>query len=390
MPGYELFGEEEREAVNQLFDTNNGVLFAHGFVAQRKNVYKVREFETALARIVRSPSCQVVSSGSAALLVAIRALGVGQGDEVITSSFTFVATVEAILEAGATPVLTEIDETYNMDPKDLRARITSKTRLILPVHMAGAPARLEEILEIAREHEIPVLEDAAQAFGGTYRGQALGTFGDAGIFSFDFAKNITTGEGGAIVSASEDVIQRARELHDHGHQYNSSFPRGKDTRRSPGFNFRMTEIQAAIGLAQLTKLHDILRAQWRNKKKLRERLDGLDVEFRTVVDEGEIADTLIFALATRGAALGVAEKLAKEGVNTKNLPDAIDWHFAGTWDHMFRDVPSLKNCSEQWPKTRDLLERSIALPVNVMMSDVEINHTAKVLRQAISGAEVIQ
>lgn len=388
MPGYELFGEEEFQAIHELFNANNGVLFAHGFAAQRKNIFKVRELEAALAKTTQSPYCQVVSSGTAALFVAIRAFGIGPGDEVITSSFTFVATVEAILEAGATPVLTEIDETYNMDPEDLRARITPKTKLILPVHMAGAPAPMDEILEIAREHNIPVLEDAAQAFGGTYKGQALGTLGDAGIFSFDFAKNITTGEGGAIVSASEDLFQLARELHDHGHQYNSAVPRGRDTRRMRGFNFRMTEIQAAIGLAQLTKLDPILQEQRQNKQKLRKLLAGLDVQFRTVVDEGEIGDTMIFALESKEAALEVAEKLAEQGVGTKNLPDAMDWHFAGTWSHLFQDVPSLQNYAELWPKTRDLLERSIALPVNVKMTDAEIEHMAEAVHQAVSKVEV--
>lgn len=386
MPGYELFGDEERQNVNELFDANNGVLFAHGFVAQRKNIFKVREFEAALARTVHSPYCQVVSSGTAALLVAIRAFGVGPGDEVITSSFTFVATVEAILDAGAIPVLTEIDETYNMDPDDLRTKITSRTKLIIPVHMAGAPTRMDEILKIARQHKIPVLEDAAQAFGGTYRGQALGTLGDAGIFSFDFAKNITTGEGGAVVTASEEVFQRTRELHDHGHQYNSSVPRGKDTRRMRGFNYRMTEIQAAIGLSQLAKLDQILQAQRRNKRKLRELLDGLDVQFRTVLDEGETADTLVFAMKSKIIALEVAAKLAEKGVGTKNLPDAIDWHFAGTWGHMFRDMPSLHSYSELWPKSRELLERSIALPVNVKMTDAEIEHMAAAIHQAVSKA----
>jgi 8-amino-3,8-dideoxy-alpha-D-manno-octulosonate transaminase len=385
MPGYELFGDEERQAVNKpLMPTTACSLhtdLSHNAKASSKFVSS-----SGFGRTVQSSYCQVVSSGTAALLVAIRSLGVRPGDEVITSSFTFVATAEAIIEAGAIPVFTEIDTTYNMDPEDLRTQITPRTRLIIPVHMAGAPARMNEILAIAGQYEIPVLEDAAQAFGGKYKGKTLGAIGNAGIFSFDFAKNITTGEGGAMVTASKKVFQRARELHDHGHQYNPSVPRGKDTRRMPGFNFRMTEIQAAIGLAQLAKLDQILLAQRQNKKKLRELLGGDEVKFRTVLDEEEVADTLIFALESKAIAAEVARYLSEKEVGTKNLPDALDWHFAGTWDHMFRDLPSLQNCSELWPKSRDLLMRSIALPVNAKMTDSEIELMAAAVRQALVKA----
>lgn len=380
MPGYELFGEEERNAVNALFDTNGGVLFAHGFLKQRKGVFKVREFEAAIAKTVGTAHCQVVSSGTAALLVALRALGVKPGDEVITSSFTFVATVEAILEAGAVPVLTEIDGTYNMDVADLRAKITPKTKVILPVHMAGAPARMDKILAIAREHKLLVLEDAAQGFGGTYQGKSLGTLGDAGIYSFDFAKNITTGEGGAVVMNSPELFRACRELHDHGHEYNTKVPRGKDTRTRAGFNYRMSEIQAAIGMAQLAKLPRILELQRRNAKALKGLLSGADVVWREVLDEGEIADALIFSLETRERAAEAAATLGRLDVGTKNLPDALDWHFAGTWSHLLGD------CANRWPRTRDLLERSIALPVNALMSDAELKRVADGVREALSQA----
>lgn len=389
MPGYELFDDAERAAVNALFDANGGVLFAHGFIKQRKGIFKVREFETALAKAMRSAHCQVVSSGSAALLVAMKALGVQPGDEVITSSFTFVATVEAALEAGATPVLTEVDDTYNMDPEDLLRRTTKKTKLIVPVHMAGAPARMTRILAIARERGIKVLEDAAQACGGSYRGQRLGALGDAGALSFDFAKNLTTGEGGAVITSDVTTYELARELHDHGHQYNPSVPRGKDTRRMGGFNYRMTEIQAAIGLVQLAKLERLVALQRQNKAKLKGLLQGLPLQFRTIVDEGEIADTLIFSLESASLATGVAERLAAAGVGTKNLPDAVDWHFAGTWSHMFRSMPSLKDCERLWPRTRDLLQRSIALPVNALMTDTEVQATAEAVKSAVAAAPAL-
>jgi 8-amino-3,8-dideoxy-alpha-D-manno-octulosonate transaminase len=375
MPGYELFGEEEKNAAMELFDLNGGVLFAHGFDPLRKGVYKVREFENIISKKVKSNHCQIVSSGSAALLVALRALGVKAGDEVITQSFTFVATVEAIIEAGAIPVITEVDSSLNMDPDDLKKKITDKTRLILPVHMAGAPAEMDRIIAIANMHNIPVLEDSAQCFGGFYKGKPAGTIGDAGIYSFDFAKNITTGEGGAIVTNNPDVFYKSRALHDHGHEYNPDFPRGKDTRSSPGFNYRMTEIQAAIGIAQMKKLDFIVSKQRENKNRIKEGIKNLDIEFRVIHDlDGDIGDTLIFYLPDKNIAEKFSLMLYEKGLGTKNLPDALQWHFAGTWEHLFTEYPHLQNCSQLWPASKLLLERAIALPVNVKMTESDIEH----------------
>ena len=360
MPGYEVFGQEECQAVIQWFATNNGVMMAHGFDGLRKGVFKVREFERAVAQIMQVPYAQAVSSGTAALVVALRAMGVKPGDEVITQAFTFVATVEAILEVGATPLVTEVDESLTMDPEDLAAKITSRTTAIIPVHMAGAAANMDAILRIARSRGVAVLEDACQAFGGTYRGQPLGTLADAGVFSFDFAKNITTGEGGMIVTRDQELFERARAFHDHGHEYNPTRRRGEDTRTLPGFNFRMTEIQGVLGLTQLQKLPMILSRQRANKAAIKTGLADCGLVFRPLHDAaGDIGDTLIFFLEHEAAATAFAAGLAKQGLGTKNLPDALTWHFAGTWDHLLHG---------QWPKTEQLLRRAIALPINVTMS----------------------
>ncbi len=234
MPGWELIGNEERAALLEWFDSSNGVMFAHGFDARRNGVYKVREFEQALAGYFGAAHAQVVSSGSAALLVALRALGVGPGDEVVTQAFTFVATVEAILEAGATPVIAEIDASLNLDVDRLEERLTPRTKAIVPVHMAGAPANMSSVIEIAARHDVLVLEDVAQSVGGSWDGRPLGTIGHAGTLSFDFAKNLTTGEGGAVLTNDVSVYERARALHDHGHEYNATLPRGRDTRSRAG------------------------------------------------------------------------------------------------------------------------------------------------------------
>ena len=166
MPGFEIFGEEEKKEIMDVLDT--GVLFRYEFTEQRNGVFKVREFEEKFAKYCGSAHAQAVTSGTAALKVALMALGVGPGDEVITQGFTFVATWEAILEVGALPVFTEVDATLNMDPEDLKKKITSNTKCIIPVHMLGAQAKIEEIVAIATQYGLPVIEDTAQAMGSVY------------------------------------------------------------------------------------------------------------------------------------------------------------------------------------------------------------------------------
>jgi len=192
MGGAELIGKDEREAVSEVID--RGVLFRYGFNEKRKNIFRVLEFEAEFCRYMGCSYALGVSSGSAALRVALAAMGIQRGDEVITQSFTFVATVEAILEAGGVPIITEVDKSLNMEPRDLEAKITDKTRAIIPVHMLGVPARMDEIMAVARKKNTPVLEDSCQACGSSYHGEKTGTIGSLGTYSFDYVK--TAHDGG--------------------------------------------------------------------------------------------------------------------------------------------------------------------------------------------------
>lgn len=207
MPGYELIGDEEFAEVKTVFDSG-GVLFRHGFEKIRNECFKVKEFERDFAKYMGSQHALAVTSGTAALRVALAALGIGPGDEVITQSFTFVATVEAIIESGATPICANIDKTLNMDPKDLLGKITSKTKAVIVVHMLGVPARVDQISEICKIAGIPLVEDVAWGCGGSIGGVNLGTWGDVGTFSFDYAKTMTTGEGGMLLFKEESVFKR--------------------------------------------------------------------------------------------------------------------------------------------------------------------------------------
>ena len=386
MPGFELIGKEEKEAVDEIFD-KGGVLYRYGLDEKRQYIYRVDDFEKEIAKKVGAKYCHCVCNGTAALKIALFALGVKPGDEVITQSFTFIATVEAILELGAKPVSTEIDKSLNMDPVDLEKKITDKTKVIIPVHMAGVSAKMDEIMEMAKKHNIAVLEDSAQALGGTYNGKSLGTIGEGGIYSLDIGKVITTGEGGVLVTDNEEIYLRAREYSDHGHEQNPNVPRGEDTRSYWGFNYKMTELQGAVGLAQLKKLDYILEKQRRHKKQIKEGIKDIkNIGFREIPDpEGDAGDTLIFFVETKEKANKFTKLLSDEGLGTKNLPDAINWQFAGTWDHIFSqyDEYNGKDLNNVWEKSNNLLRRSIAIPIFVNMEESQINKIINAINECL-------
>lgn len=371
MPGFEFMGDEELQQIQDVFARGSGILFRHGFDALRNGVFKVREFEQAFASRMGMSDALAVTSGTAALRVALAGLGIGRGHEVITQSFTFVATVEAIIESGATPVCAEIDDTLNLDPADFEARITDRTKAVIAVHMLGVPCRIDRIIEIAKRRGIVVIEDTAWGCGGSFGGQPLGTLGDVGTYSFDFAKTMTTGEGGAIVSRSSEVLARARAWHDHGHENNPALPRWEDSRAGSGFNYRMTELQGAVGLAQLAKLDRVITEQRRNKAAITAALDGLPgLRFRAIpATSEETADALVFEVADRSVARRCRETLLAAGLGTKILPEAVTWHFAATWHHMPELVARHGgDLSTAFPLSTARLDRSVALPVMAKMA----------------------
>jgi 8-amino-3,8-dideoxy-alpha-D-manno-octulosonate transaminase len=389
MPGFEVFGEEERKAINDLFDANGGILFAHGFDALRKGVYKVREFEAAAAKKFGIAHAQAVCSGTAALRVAMAALDIGRGDEVIIPAFTFVATAEAVIQSGADLVVVDVDDSLNIAPTAIEAAITPRTRAIIAVHMLGAPADMAAIGEIARRHGLKVIEDAAQAVGATYRGQSIGTIGDVGCFSFDAGKVIITGEGGMVVTNDHATFIKARAYHDHGHEYSTSVGRGEEGAIGEGFNYRMTELQGAIGIVQLGKLDAIVKAQRANKAQLTALLGELGIGGRRLNDEaGELADAIVMFFDDREATARFLAGLQREGLGTKNVPDAMRWHFAKHWSHMFEKYGWYRESFRtQWQRSADILERAIALPVMVKMDQARIaligEKLQKIAREAL-------
>jgi 8-amino-3,8-dideoxy-alpha-D-manno-octulosonate transaminase len=370
VPGFEVIGAEEQAEVNDVF-RRGGVLFRHGFDALRHDCYKVRDFERAFADYMKVPHALAVTSGTAALRVALAVLDLQPGDEVITQSFTFVATAEAIIEARAVPVCCEVDATLNMDPVDLESRITPRTRAVIAVHMLGTPARLREISEVCRRRDVVLIEDAAWGCGGSLDGRALGTWGRMGTFSFDFAKTMTTGEGGMVVFRESRDHERAAAWHDHGHENNPAVPRWEDTRSGSGFNYRMTELQGAVGIAQLRKLDDVVRRQRTNRDAMWRALADMPGVTAREVPAGslETADALVFETPSASTAREVRGRLVAAGLSTKILPEAVTWHFAGTWTHMPELVARHGDLAAAFPATSARLSRCVSLPVTVQMDE---------------------
>ena len=356
MPGFEWIGEEEKNAVSSIFD-EGGVLFAHGFEGMRKH-FHVREFESKCCERFGARHALAVTSGTSAIKVALKAVGVRFGDEVITQAFNFIATVEAILDCGAVPVIANVDDTLNMDLEDLKTLITPKTKAILPVHMLGVAAEMKGILKLASEHKLPLVEDNCEAIGGTYSGKALGTLGDVGALSFDQGKMIATGEGGMLLSNNSDIDRYSRHYHDHGHECNPNFPRGRDTHSIYGFNYRMTEMQGAIGKVQLSKLSKMLEA---NRNRYRALEDAMEGKFRLRKIPEECVpnfDTLTIIEPDEKLRKLFIETLVSEGFGTKNLPDAMEWHCTAYWDHALSAEQIFRS-----KKTKKLLEEAIAIPI---------------------------
>ena len=380
MPGSELIGKEELKEIKELFSQENFSLYRYG-----PGNYKTLEFEKLFSEYMGVRYAHAVSSGTAAIHCALASLGIKKGDEVITTGWTFVAPIEAIFNLGATPVLVNIDETFGLNPSEVEAAISSKTKAIVSVPMWASP-KMNELIAIAENNSIPLVEDAAQSLGASYNSRKLGTLGTVGSFSFDFGKTINTGEGGIIITDDEEVYKKAAEFSDHGHMHIEGLPRGKDPRRKAGLNYRMSELTAAVGVAQLKKIDFILRKTKENKAYIKESISDLgNIKFREFADEdGSQGDTLIFSLDNHSSALKFEEILNKHGFGTKILPEAIDWHFAGAWNHILGSLDYYKgrDLEDTFKKTGDLLKRSICINIPVLMDNLKKDQLIKAIRNA--------
>ncbi|MEB8345256.1 DegT/DnrJ/EryC1/StrS family aminotransferase [Flavobacteriaceae bacterium KMM 6898] len=333
MPGFELFGDKEKDQVNDVL--NSGVLMRYGFDGKRNGHWKAKELEHALAKRMKVTHAQLVSSGTAALTVALASAGVGAGDEVILPTFTFVASFEAVLALGAVPILVDIDDTLTLEPKAVEKAISSRTKVIMPVHMCGSMANLRALKGLCDNSDLILLEDACQAIGGTYEGKPLGSYGDLGCFSFDYVKTITCGEGGALITNDETYYKNADHYSDHGHDHIGN-DRGAEDHPFLGYNYRISELHAAVGLAQLKKLDTFLGIQEKNYNTLKKALSTIpEISFRRVPENGvENYSFISFFLPTEDQARKVHASLAKAGVDACFYWYDNNWHYHRKWAHL--------------------------------------------------------
>lgn len=395
MPGFEIFGAEERKQVNEVLET--GVLMRYGFDGMRNNHWKAKEFETAFAKRMGTEYCQLVSSGTAALTVALASAGIGAGDEVIMPTFTFVASFESILALGAVPILVDIDDTLTLDPKAVEAAITSKTKCVMPVHMCGSMADLDALKAICEKYNLILLEDACQAPGGTYKGKPLGSYGHLGCFSFDYVKTITCGEGGAIITNNAEFAKHADHYQDHGHDHVGK-DRGAESHPFMGYNYRISELNAAVGLAQLGKLDGILRTQKENYTILREALETIDgVTFRRVPEGGEENYSFLnFFLPTEELAKKAHKALSENGVDACFYWYTNNWHYINGWEHL-RNLKSLGNLPSEvkkqmqdlnntdFSKSDAVMGRTISSLIKIGWSEKQVRDRAEAMKNAIAS-----
>jgi 8-amino-3,8-dideoxy-alpha-D-manno-octulosonate transaminase len=345
MPGFELFGETERKELNDVLD--NGVLMRYGFDGMRNGHWKAKELEIELQNTFKTKYAQLLSSGTAAVSVALASAGIGAGDEVIMPTFTFVASFEAIMMLGAIPVLVDINDTLTLDPKAVEKAITPKTKAIMIVHMCGSMGDMDKLKAICTEHNLLLIEDACQAIGGTYKSKPLGSIGDLGCFSFDFVKTITCGEGGAVITNNKDYYLNADHFSDHGHDHIGN-DRGTETHPFLGYNFRISELHAAVGLAQIKRLDEFLKIQKEHYSILRNALSQIpEITFRTVPEGGEENyGFLNFFLPDLETARKVSSALKEAGVDGCFHYYDNNWHYVRKWEHL-KDLKSLYPISKE-------------------------------------------
>ncbi|MBI3991569.1 MAG: DegT/DnrJ/EryC1/StrS family aminotransferase [Candidatus Omnitrophica bacterium] len=385
-PGGMEIGEEEKRQALEVLDRK----YLFRYYGPSEYPSKVSELEDRFSKKIGAKHCLAVNSCTSALISGLVAAGVGPGDEVIVSGYTFFASCAAIVAAKAIPVICEIDDSLTMDPDDFEKKINKNTKAVIAVHMRGAPCDMDRIKPVCKKYGLKLIEDAAQSCGGSYKGKMLGTFGDVGCFSFQYHKIITAGEGGACLTDDDMLYDRLMGYHDTAACWR---PNRFEKERYKGelfcgVNYRMSELTGAVMLAQLGRLDSLLERMRANKKRIKEQINGLPgVTFRRLNDEaGDTGICLIFMLNDRNkvskfvSALQ-AEGIAAAGVFNKGIPD---WHIYSHWNHVInKATPTPDGCPytcphhkgkpveysvDMCPKTDDILSRAVHFDIPPQMS----------------------
>lgn len=405
--GVTLLGDEEKAAVLEVLESRS--LFRY-YGPDLRN--KVEAFEEASKQLLGAQHAVATSSGTAALRCALAALGIGCGDEVIVPAFTFIATVNAVVVSAAVPVFAEIDDTLGLAPADVEAKITDRTRAIIAVHLDNGTTDMDALMEVARRRGIPVIEDAAQAMGASLHGRALGTIGDLGCFSLQLEKNVTSGEGGLVVSDDEELWLRAARYQDQGGQFVTSTggsrdgvpgaggrARGDTEAPFVGENLRMTELAGAIAAVQVGKLPGLLDRQRANQRRVLEQVGVVEgLSWRRLPDPGgDGGSSVNFFTPDAETARRFVKALRAERVPAGQLYNGKPVYL--TPSIVAKRTASGKggpwNCAEHptdveygpglCPQTEDLAARSVIVPIGAAYSSDDCADVATGIRKVAAA-----
>jgi 8-amino-3,8-dideoxy-alpha-D-manno-octulosonate transaminase len=393
MAGTEYYGAEERKEINDVLET--GIFFRFNHDAQRNGIWKAKEFESEVAKLVGAKYAHAVSSGSTAVSCALAAAGIGAGDEVIVPPFTYIASVEAVIFAGALPVFAEIDETLCLSAEGIKKAITPKTKAVLLVHMCGQMAQMDEIMAVVKEHNLVLVEDAGQAMAASFKGTSTGLFGATGCYSFDFFKIATAGEGGVFVTNSEEAYKLADNYSDHGHSHIGN-NRGMETHPVLGFNYRISELHAAIGLVQTRRVPMIRENNNRIKSKMMQELGKIaGVSFATIPDpNGDSATFLNLMLPNTELAQKAVDTFNANGISGFNYWFTNMYHFINQWEHIKEGKVAAKTNIQllgapqdylnlDLPKTQETIGRLISFGIKASWTDAELDELLNKMSQSL-------
>jgi len=398
------FSPETQKKLAGLIEADENVQGPHLFRYYNPRPSKVEAAEQAMRDLIGAKYCLAVNSCTSALVASYRALGIGAGDEVIVPGYTFFATAATVGACNAIPVIVDVDDTLNMELAAVQKAITKRTKAIVPVHMRGAPAQMDAIMDIAEKKGIPVVEDAAQACGGSFGGKRLGSIGTMGCFSFDYYKVVVSGEGGFITTDDKWLHTRAQSWHDCAACWRPDrfVEERKEGELFCGENYRMSELEGAVAIAQIRKTETMLAGYRRAKKHIKDAIEKLvGLSFRRLTDcDGDTAICLVMFLPDADSTKKALEAMQAEGVPAGGIYDSKvrDWHIYKYWEHVI-DMKSVAADNLPWggvpkdelpkysrdmcPQTLDLLGRAIMVDINYNYSERDCDSIALGINKAL-------
>ena len=389
-PGAVSYGEEEKLEVLEVLERKSPFRYYGPDVAG-----KVRKFETYLADKTGSKHVLAVTSGTASLVVALKALEIGPGDQVIVPANTFLATAGAVVIAGAIPVFADVDDSLNIDPNDIARLVNDRTKAVIPVHILGNPCEMDKVMSISRQHHLAVIEDVAQSCGCTYQGKAAGTFGDMGCFSLQMNKIITTGDGGAVVTDDPSLYERAVRYHDQGmfREREGFLGMKEEDDIFIGQNYRMSEVTGAIALAQIRKLDAIITKMRQTKKWIKSQIQDIKaITFRRINDEaGDAGNALFLLLPSAEKAAEFRAALNAENISTSwlyngnpvyKLPQIFNQRTVDRNGFPFNQIPGgIKYTSGMCPNAENLLSRNALIYLGPLIETKDATDIVKGIRK---------